>query len=61
MLCMCVYMHFRFIENHPIQIMEDGSPIFEVVLSHLLLMLLNGLMLSKNGVLDQLTILIMGS
>jgi hypothetical protein len=61
MLRMCVYMHFRFIENHLIQIMEDGSPIFEVVLSHLLLMLLNGLMLSKNGVLDQLTILIMGS
>jgi hypothetical protein len=34
MLRMCVYMHSCFIENHPIQILEDGSLIFEVVLSH---------------------------
>jgi hypothetical protein len=35
MLHMCVYMHSRFIENHPIQILEDGSLISEVVLSQL--------------------------
>jgi hypothetical protein len=34
MLRMCVYMHSRFIENHPIQILEDGPLIFEGVLSH---------------------------
>jgi hypothetical protein len=34
MLRMCVYMHSRFVENHPIQILEDGPLIFEVVLSH---------------------------
>jgi hypothetical protein len=34
MLCMCVYMHSRFVENHPIRILEDGSLISEVVLSH---------------------------
>jgi hypothetical protein len=34
MLHMCVYMHSRFIENHPIRILEDGSLISEVVLSH---------------------------
>jgi hypothetical protein len=33
MLRMCVYMHSRFIENHPIRILEDGLLIFEVVLS----------------------------
>jgi hypothetical protein len=33
MLCICVYMHSYFIENHPIQILEDGSLISEVVLS----------------------------
>jgi hypothetical protein len=33
MLRMCVYMHSRFIENHPIRILEDGSLISEVVLS----------------------------
>jgi hypothetical protein len=30
---MCVYMHSRFVENHPIRILEDGPLIFEVVLS----------------------------
>jgi hypothetical protein len=31
---MCVYMHSRFVENHPIRILEDGPLIFEGVLSH---------------------------
>jgi hypothetical protein len=35
MLRMCVYMHSRFVENHPIQILEDGSLISAVVLSQL--------------------------
>jgi hypothetical protein len=35
MLHMCVCMHYCFIENHPIQILEDGHLISEVVLSHL--------------------------
>jgi hypothetical protein len=34
MLRICVYMHSRFVENHPIQILEDGPLIFEGVLSH---------------------------
>jgi hypothetical protein len=34
MLRMCVYMHSRFIENHPIWILKDGPLIFEGVLSH---------------------------
>jgi hypothetical protein len=33
MLRMCVYMHSRFVENHPIRILEDGPRISEVVLS----------------------------
>jgi hypothetical protein len=33
MLRMCVYMHSRFIENHPICILEDGPLISEGVLS----------------------------
>jgi hypothetical protein len=33
MLRMCVYMHSRFVENHPIRILEDGPLISEVVLS----------------------------
>jgi hypothetical protein len=33
MPCMYVYMHSRFVENHPIRIMEDGPLISEVVLS----------------------------
>jgi hypothetical protein len=33
MLCMCVYMHFRFVENHPIRILEDGPLISEGVVS----------------------------
>jgi hypothetical protein len=33
MLHMCVYMHSRFIENHPILILEDGPLISEGVLS----------------------------
>jgi hypothetical protein len=37
MLCMCVYMHSRFVENHPIWILEDGPLISEVVLSQYLL------------------------
>jgi hypothetical protein len=36
MLCMCVYMHSRFDENHPIRILEDGPLISEVVLSRLI-------------------------
>jgi hypothetical protein len=35
MLRMCVYMHSRFVENHPIRILEDGPLIFEVLLSQL--------------------------
>jgi hypothetical protein len=35
MLRMCVYMHSRFIENHPIRILEDEPLISEVVLSQL--------------------------
>jgi hypothetical protein len=31
---MCVYMHYHFVNNHPIQILEDGPFISEVVLSH---------------------------
>jgi hypothetical protein len=31
---MCVYMHSRFVENHPIRILEDGPLISEGVLSH---------------------------
>jgi hypothetical protein len=34
MLRMCVCIHSRFIKNHPIQILEDGPLISEVVLSH---------------------------
>jgi hypothetical protein len=34
MLHMCVYIHSRFVENHPIQILEDGPLISKVVLSH---------------------------
>jgi hypothetical protein len=33
MLHMCVCMHSRFVENQPIQILEDGPLISEVVLS----------------------------
>jgi hypothetical protein len=33
MIHMCVYMHSRFVENHPIQILKDGSIIYKVVLS----------------------------
>jgi hypothetical protein len=33
MFRMCVYMHSRFIENHPIRILEDGPLISEVFLS----------------------------
>jgi hypothetical protein len=35
MLCMCVCMHSRFIENHLIQILEDRLLISKVVLSQL--------------------------
>jgi hypothetical protein len=31
---MCVYMHSRFVENHPIRILEDGPLISEGVLLH---------------------------
>jgi hypothetical protein len=34
MLHMCVYMHSRFVENHPIRILEDRPLISEGVLSH---------------------------
>jgi hypothetical protein len=30
---MCVYMHSRFVENHPIRILEDGPFISDGVLS----------------------------
>jgi hypothetical protein len=33
---MCVYMHSRFIENHPIRILEDRRLISKVVLSQLM-------------------------
>jgi hypothetical protein len=33
MLRMCVYMHSRFVENHPIRILENEPLISEVVLS----------------------------
>jgi hypothetical protein len=33
MLRMCVYMHSRFVENHPIRILEDRPLISEGVLS----------------------------
>jgi hypothetical protein len=33
MLRMCVYMHSRIVENHPMRILEDGPFIFEGVLS----------------------------
>jgi hypothetical protein len=33
MLRMCVYIHSRFVENHPIRILEDGPLISEGVLS----------------------------
>jgi hypothetical protein len=33
MLRMCVYMHSRFVENHPIRILEDGPLISKGVLS----------------------------
>jgi hypothetical protein len=33
MLCICVYMHSHFVGNQPIQILEDGPLISEVVLS----------------------------
>jgi hypothetical protein len=33
MLRMCVCMHSRFVENHPIWILEDGPLISDVVLS----------------------------
>jgi hypothetical protein len=33
MLRMCVYMHSRFIKNHPIRILKDGPLIYKMVLS----------------------------
>jgi hypothetical protein len=36
MLRICVCMHSRFVENHPIRILKDGLLISEVVLSHLI-------------------------
>jgi hypothetical protein len=33
MFRMCIYMHSRFVENHPTRILEDEPLIFEVVLS----------------------------
>jgi hypothetical protein len=33
MLRMCICMHSRFVENHPIRILKDGAIISEVVLS----------------------------
>jgi hypothetical protein len=55
MLRLCVYMHSRFIENHPIQILEDGLLISEVVLSHnliLMMRLLEQVMISMETLLD---------
>jgi hypothetical protein len=34
MLRMCVYMHSRFVKNHPILILKDGPLISEMVMSH---------------------------
>jgi hypothetical protein len=34
MLRMCVYMHYRFVKNHPIRILEDGPLISEGFMSH---------------------------
>jgi hypothetical protein len=34
MLCMCVYMHSCFVENHLIRILEDGPLISKGVLSN---------------------------
>jgi hypothetical protein len=34
MLHMCICMHSRFVENHPIRILKDRPLISEVVLSH---------------------------
>jgi hypothetical protein len=42
MLRICVYMHSRFIENHSIQILEDGPLISEMVLSQLVSVLDGG-------------------
>jgi hypothetical protein len=42
MLHMCVYIHSRFIKNHPIRILKDGPLISEVVLSQLVLELDRG-------------------
>jgi hypothetical protein len=36
MLCICVYMHSRFIKNHLIRILKDGLLISEEVLSQLM-------------------------
>jgi hypothetical protein len=33
MLRMCACMHSRFVENHPIRILEDGLLISKVILS----------------------------
>jgi hypothetical protein len=35
MLRIYVYMHSRFVENHPIRILEDGLIISEEILSQL--------------------------
>jgi hypothetical protein len=43
-------LHSRFIEVHPIWILEDGPLIFEVVLSHLTLLLVE----APQALLDQL-------
>jgi hypothetical protein len=40
MLHMCVCMHSRFVENHPIRILEDGPFISEVVLSQMVFILI---------------------
>jgi hypothetical protein len=39
-------MHSRFVENHPIQILEDGPLISEVVLSHGMIPILMLLMIA---------------
>jgi hypothetical protein len=36
MFRMCLYMHSRFVENHPIRMLEDGPLISEGVLSQAL-------------------------
>jgi hypothetical protein len=46
MLRMCVYMHSRFVENHPIRILEDRPLISEGVLSQTLLLYVDDMIIT---------------